>query len=389
MDSAPLHLLVNMQPSGVHQAAWRTPGANRRSFVDLDYYLRAGPARRARRPGRALLRRLRGPAAGVRTPAALDHGPHPAALRDRRDDRAHRPGGQHQHHARRAVPRGPGRGHARPPQPRPRRVERGDQLRPALGAQLRPGPSCRTRRPATAARGSSSTWWTRSGPAGRRARWPWTPRPGPTSDLDRVKAVDHVGEFFARRRPAPGADPAAGTPGRLPGRRLRPRPRPGRAHRGRRLRRPADPGVGAPLPRRPARPAPRAGPRARGDPLLPRRGGGRGADPREALAKRARPRRPGRVGRRPAGQPGPLPRVDPQPATWTPAAGRGLGSPATPRGARASGTRCSPSSRTPGAPSATSSARGRWATAPCWATRGASPTTSRSGTTPGRPTASC
>ncbi|WP_185995485.1 NtaA/DmoA family FMN-dependent monooxygenase [Nocardioides campestrisoli] len=49
MDSAPLHLLANMQPSGVHQAAWRTPGANRRSFVDLDYYLEL--ARLAERGG--------------------------------------------------------------------------------------------------------------------------------------------------------------------------------------------------------------------------------------------------------------------------------------------------------------------------------------------------
>jgi FMN-dependent oxidoreductase (nitrilotriacetate monooxygenase family) len=33
-----LRLIVNMQPSGVHQGAWMAPGANPRAFVDLDYY---------------------------------------------------------------------------------------------------------------------------------------------------------------------------------------------------------------------------------------------------------------------------------------------------------------------------------------------------------------
>jgi FMN-dependent oxidoreductase (nitrilotriacetate monooxygenase family) len=33
-----LRLIVNMQPSGVHQGAWMAPGANRRAFIDLDYY---------------------------------------------------------------------------------------------------------------------------------------------------------------------------------------------------------------------------------------------------------------------------------------------------------------------------------------------------------------
>ncbi len=33
-----LRLVANMQPSGVHQAAWRLPGAERRSFIDLGYY---------------------------------------------------------------------------------------------------------------------------------------------------------------------------------------------------------------------------------------------------------------------------------------------------------------------------------------------------------------
>ncbi|MCW2762099.1 MAG: FMN-dependent monooxygenase [Marmoricola sp.] len=33
-----LRLIVNMQPSGVHQGAWMAPGANPRAFIDLDYY---------------------------------------------------------------------------------------------------------------------------------------------------------------------------------------------------------------------------------------------------------------------------------------------------------------------------------------------------------------
>jgi len=35
-----LRLIVNMQPSGVHQGAWMAPDANRRAFVDLDNYRR-------------------------------------------------------------------------------------------------------------------------------------------------------------------------------------------------------------------------------------------------------------------------------------------------------------------------------------------------------------
>jgi FMN-dependent oxidoreductase (nitrilotriacetate monooxygenase family) len=33
-----LRLIVNMQPSGVHQGAWMAPGADPRAFIDLDYY---------------------------------------------------------------------------------------------------------------------------------------------------------------------------------------------------------------------------------------------------------------------------------------------------------------------------------------------------------------
>lgn len=33
-----LRLIVNMQPSGVHQGAWMAPGADPRAFVSLDYY---------------------------------------------------------------------------------------------------------------------------------------------------------------------------------------------------------------------------------------------------------------------------------------------------------------------------------------------------------------
>ncbi|WP_299057455.1 LLM class flavin-dependent oxidoreductase [uncultured Nocardioides sp.] len=39
-DQRQMKLIVNMQPSGVHQGAWMAPGANRRAFVDLDNYRR-------------------------------------------------------------------------------------------------------------------------------------------------------------------------------------------------------------------------------------------------------------------------------------------------------------------------------------------------------------
>ena len=37
-DRRQLRLVVNMQPSGVHQGAWMAPGADPRAFIDLDYY---------------------------------------------------------------------------------------------------------------------------------------------------------------------------------------------------------------------------------------------------------------------------------------------------------------------------------------------------------------
>jgi len=37
-DERQLSLIVNMQPSGVHQGAWMAPGANKRAFIDLRYY---------------------------------------------------------------------------------------------------------------------------------------------------------------------------------------------------------------------------------------------------------------------------------------------------------------------------------------------------------------
>ena len=38
MTDRQLRLIVNMQPSGVHQGAWMAPGANKRAFIDLDNY---------------------------------------------------------------------------------------------------------------------------------------------------------------------------------------------------------------------------------------------------------------------------------------------------------------------------------------------------------------
>ncbi len=37
-ERSQLRLIVNMQPSGVHQGAWMAPGANRRAFIDLENY---------------------------------------------------------------------------------------------------------------------------------------------------------------------------------------------------------------------------------------------------------------------------------------------------------------------------------------------------------------
>ncbi len=204
-----IHLGLFLQAAGHHVAGWRYPGAEFGSENLLHMQRIVATAERAKIrhgvPGRRThQRRRRAPFDGRAVRAAVDVG---CACHV---NEPHRPRRHRLDHLWRAVPHRPRFRHVGPPEPGPRRLERGDDLLRAHRRELRHQPSA-ARRALRHRRGvhrrGEGLWDSWDDGA-----FPKDKATGVYADPSKLHVLDHKGKYFTVKGPLNSSRPPQGHP---------------------------------------------------------------------------------------------------------------------------------------------------------------------------------